>query len=93
MTLGADVAPAATRAEFLAAWRLTHDAGMFLGPLSLGAAAIVAPLSLGLGVLGDGLGDRCGDDVALHPAVRALATDFAPSPAVRAGEGAQIARE
>ncbi|MGU3497269.1 MFS transporter [Mycobacterium sp. C31M] len=52
MTLGADVAPAATRAEFLAAWRLTHDIGMFAGPLALGAAAVVAPLSVGVAALG-----------------------------------------
>ncbi len=52
MTLGADVAPVATRAEFLAAWRLTHDIGMFAGPLSLGAVALAAPLSLGLLGLG-----------------------------------------
>lgn len=53
MTLGADIAPAATRAEFLAAWRLTHDAGMFAGPFSIGALAAVIPLGgaiLALGV-------------------------------------------
>jgi hypothetical protein len=57
MTLGADVAPSATRAEFLAAWRLTHDAGMFLGPFAVGAAATVVPLGLavaGLGVVSTG---------------------------------------
>jgi MFS family permease len=52
MTLGADVAPSATRAEFLAAWRLTHDAGMFLGPLAVGAAATVVPLGLAVAGLG-----------------------------------------
>jgi hypothetical protein len=52
MTLGADVAPTATRAEFLAAWRLTHDAGMFLGPLAVGAAATVVPLGLAVAGLG-----------------------------------------
>lgn len=52
MTLGADVAPPATRAEFLAAWRLTHDAGMFLGPLAVGAAATVVPLGLAVAGLG-----------------------------------------
>ncbi|WP_040792494.1 MFS transporter [Nocardia paucivorans] len=52
MTLGADVAPPAARAEFLAAWRLTHDAGMFLGPLTAGAAATVVPLGLAVAVLG-----------------------------------------
>ncbi|MGW0180758.1 MFS transporter, partial [Nocardia sp. NPDC003345] len=52
MTLGADVAPAATRAEFLAAWRLTHDFGMFLGPLSAGAAATVVALGAAVAGLG-----------------------------------------
>lgn len=52
MTLGADVAPPATRVEFLAAWRLTHDAGMFLGPLAVGAAATVAPLAVAVAGLG-----------------------------------------
>lgn len=52
MTLGADVAPPAARAEFLAAWRLTHDAGMFLGPLAVGAAATVVPLGLAVAGLG-----------------------------------------
>lgn len=52
MTLGADVAPAATRAEFLAAWRLTHDFGMFLGPLAAGAAATVVALGVALAALG-----------------------------------------
>jgi MFS family permease len=52
MTLGVDVAPPATRVEFLAAWRLTHDAGMFLGPLAVGAAATVAPLALAVAGLG-----------------------------------------
>lgn len=48
MTLGADTAPPATRAEFLAAWRLTHDTGMFVGPFAVGA---VATLSLAAGAL------------------------------------------
>jgi MFS family permease len=52
MTLGADVAPAATRAEFLAAWRLTHDFGMFLGPLAAGAAATVVALGVAVAALG-----------------------------------------
>ncbi|MFC8526179.1 MFS transporter [Nocardia sp. NPDC057227] len=46
MTIGADVAPAAIRAEFLAAWRLTHDGGAFAGPLLIGALASAAPLAL-----------------------------------------------
>ncbi|MBS9373736.1 MFS transporter [Rhodococcus sp. B50] len=48
MTLGADTAPPATRAEFLAAWRLTHDTGMFAGPFAVGA---VATVSLAAGAL------------------------------------------
>ncbi|MFD6102736.1 MFS transporter [Nocardia salmonicida] len=49
MTIGADVAPAATRAEFLAAWRLTHDAGFFLGPLVI--SGLAAATALGVAVL------------------------------------------
>ncbi|HWV78088.1 MAG TPA: MFS transporter [Isoptericola sp.] len=58
MTLGADVAPPATRAEFLAAWRLMHDSGMFLGPLAVGLVAAVAPLGCAAAALGavSGLG-------------------------------------
>ncbi len=44
MTLGADTAPPATRAEFLAAWRLTHDLGFLAGPLGIAGAAATAPL-------------------------------------------------
>ncbi|EME23042.1 MFS transporter [Rhodococcus triatomae] len=44
MTLGADIAPPATRAEFLAAWRLTHDSGMFAGPLAIGLLTTTIPL-------------------------------------------------
>ncbi|MEU1980641.1 MFS transporter [Nocardia sp. NPDC019395] len=52
MTLGADIAPPATRAEFRAAWRLTHDFGMFLGPLIAGAAATVVALGVAVSALG-----------------------------------------
>jgi MFS family permease len=45
MTIGADVAPPTGRAEFLAAWRLTHDSGFFAGPLSIAVSAAVFPLS------------------------------------------------
>lgn len=45
MTIGADTAPADTRAEFLAAWRLTHDLGFLIGPLSIAGAAAIAPLA------------------------------------------------
>lgn len=46
MTIGADVAPQTGRAEFLAAWRLTHDAGFFAGPLAIAGAAALFPLSI-----------------------------------------------
>lgn len=52
MTLGADIAPPETRAEFLAAWRLTHDFGMFMGPLIAGAAATVVALGIAVSALG-----------------------------------------
>ena len=42
----------ATRAEFLAAWRLMHDSGMFLGPLAVGGVAAVAPLGVAAAALG-----------------------------------------
>lgn len=54
MTLGADTAPPGQRAEFLAAWRLTHDVGWMAGPLTIAGVAAVAPLfaaPLTLGVL------------------------------------------
>lgn len=44
MTIGADVAPESGRAEFLAAWRLTHDAGFLTGPLSIAVSAALFPL-------------------------------------------------
>jgi MFS family permease len=44
MTLGADVAPVAERAEFLAVWRLSHDSGMAAGPSLVSAVgALVGP--------------------------------------------------
>ncbi|NLG55526.1 MAG: MFS transporter [Rhodococcus sp.] len=52
MTLGADIAPPATRAEFLAAWRLTHDTGMFAGPFAIGALAVAVPLGGAIVALG-----------------------------------------
>ncbi|MET8652462.1 MFS transporter [Nocardia aurea] len=45
MTVGADVAPEARRAEFLGAWRLTHDAGAFVGPIAVGAISVVTVLA------------------------------------------------
>lgn len=52
MTLGADVAPAATWAAFFVAWRLMHDGGMFVGPLAVAGLAVVAPLSVAAVVVG-----------------------------------------
>ena len=52
MTLGADIAPPEERAEFLAAWRLTHDTGMFGGPLAIGLLAAVLPLGWAFAALG-----------------------------------------
>ncbi|MFB8280577.1 MFS transporter [Nocardia colli] len=46
MTVGADVAPDGRRAEFLGAWRLTHDIGMFAGPILAGAISAIALLSI-----------------------------------------------
>ncbi|WP_330253843.1 MFS transporter [Nocardia sp. NBC_00565] len=51
MTVGADVAPPAQRAEFLGAWRLTHDIGMFTGPIAIGlisAATVLGASALAL---------------------------------------------
>ncbi|WP_405177608.1 MFS transporter [Nocardia sp. NBC_01377] len=52
MVLGADVAPAAIRSEFLAAWRLTHDGGAFGGPLLIGTLATAAPLAVAAVTIG-----------------------------------------
>ncbi|WP_433634072.1 MFS transporter [Nocardia sp. CA-120079] len=52
MTIGADIAPAATRAEFLAAWRLTHDGGFFAGPMAISGLAAVGPLAVAVLTIG-----------------------------------------
>ncbi|WP_067701575.1 MFS transporter [Nocardia jejuensis] len=52
MTIGADVSPAANRAEFLAAWRLTHDGGSFVGPLTISGLAAVGPLAVAVLTIG-----------------------------------------
>lgn len=44
MTVGSDVAPPSARAEFLGAWRLTHDLGMFAGPIAVGIIGATATL-------------------------------------------------
>ncbi len=60
MTLGADTAPLAGRAQYLGGWRLCGDIGNSGGPLLVAAVAAVAPLSAAclvigvLGVLGTG---------------------------------------
>lgn len=51
MTLGADVAPPATRAQFLGAWRLLQDTGSAGGPLVLSAGAALGSLAGGIGVV------------------------------------------
>lgn len=51
MTVGADVAPPGQRAEFLGAWRLTHDIGMFAGPIAVGlisAATVLGASALAI---------------------------------------------
>ncbi|MGW4091593.1 MFS transporter [Nocardia sp. NPDC004750] len=52
MTIGADIAPAAGRAEFLAAWRLTHDGGFFVGPLVISGLAAIGPLAVAVLAIG-----------------------------------------
>ncbi|WP_235916680.1 MFS transporter [Antrihabitans cavernicola] len=52
MTIGADAAPDGYRAEFLGAWRLTHDVGMFTGPIVVGVISGVAALGVAAAVLG-----------------------------------------
>jgi len=51
MTLGADVAPPATRAQFLGAWRLLQDLGSASGPLVLSAGAALGSLTGGVGAV------------------------------------------
>jgi MFS family permease len=45
MTLGADAAPEAHRAQFLSGWRLASDLGHAGGPLVITAVSAVAPLA------------------------------------------------
>jgi MFS family permease len=45
MTLGADVAPAESRTQFLGGWRLCADLGNAAGPLIVSAVTVVAPLA------------------------------------------------
>jgi MFS family permease len=52
MTLGADVAPAATRSQFLGVWRLCADSGSAGGPLVVSAAASLGSLAAGIVAMG-----------------------------------------
>lgn len=58
MTIGADAAPADARPQFLALWRLLHDAGMSAAPAGVGLIAgalgmAVAPVPVGVvGLIG-----------------------------------------
>ena len=46
LTLGADLAPAGERAQFLGGWRLCADLGNTLGPLVISAVTVVASLAV-----------------------------------------------
>jgi MFS family permease len=52
MTLGADVAPPASRAQFLGVWRLCADSGSAGGPLVVSAAAGLGSLAAGITAMG-----------------------------------------
>ncbi|UGT54600.1 MFS transporter [Nocardia asteroides] len=56
MTVGAFAAPADRRAEFLGAWRLTHDVGMFAGPVAVGVVGAFAGLAAAGALLAVGVG-------------------------------------
>ncbi|WP_207219032.1 MFS transporter [Pengzhenrongella frigida] len=52
MTLGADVAPAAVRPQFLGIWRLFSDSGSAAGPLVVAAGAALGSLAAGIAAMG-----------------------------------------
>ncbi len=52
MTLGADVAPPASRSQFLGVWRLCADSGSAGGPLVVSAAAGLGSLAAGITTMG-----------------------------------------
>ncbi|MEJ7832180.1 MAG: MFS transporter [Nocardioides sp.] len=52
MTLGADAAPVAGRAQFLGGWRLCGDIGISGGPLLVTAVVAVAPLATACVIVG-----------------------------------------
>lgn len=51
MTLGADVAPPAARAQFLGLWRILSDTGGAVGPLVLTAASAAGAIAVGIWVM------------------------------------------
>lgn len=52
MTLGADVAPPGSRAQFLGVWRVCADSGNAGGPLLVSAAALLGSLTVGITTMG-----------------------------------------
>lgn len=52
MTLGADVAPAQVRSQFLGIWRLFADAGAAAGPLVVSAGTALGSLAAGVSAMG-----------------------------------------
>ncbi len=52
MTLGADTAPADSRARFLSVWRLFSDSGNAAGPVVVSVVALVAGLGAGVVAIG-----------------------------------------
>jgi MFS family permease len=52
MTLGADVAPPDTRAQFLGVWRVFQDSGAAAGPLVVSAVAAAGSLAAGIVTMG-----------------------------------------
>lgn len=67
MTLGADVAPAHGRAQFLGMWRVLQDGGVALGPLIVSAGAALGSLAGGIWAAG-----------ALGPAASAALARWVP---------------
>ncbi|MFC6014544.1 MFS transporter [Nocardia lasii] len=56
MTVGAFASPPDRRAEFLGAWRLTHDVGAFAGPVAVGVIGALAGLAAAGAVMAFGVG-------------------------------------
>jgi MFS family permease len=52
MTLGADVAPLGSRAQFLGVWRVFQDSGAAAGPLVVSAVAAAGSLAAGIVTMG-----------------------------------------